>query len=208
MREQKNILNYGFLLALFLIGIISIFCENQVFVESINNLSIPIFLFTISTLLAKGNTYIRGRIFKSISTNKDLIDKYDNLLERYNVVIQKNQELDIDMKLEDVQELNKLTKDSLDTHVYLNQLYKRHSAIDRCTIVINVIAMISFAFCILSLVGVWSIKNNFACINVFSLALVFFDFFVYEDILNRMVDKIFAKVKKITDNEVKKINES
>ena len=92
MREQKNILNYGFLLALFLIGIISIFCENQVFVESINNLSIPIFLFTISTLLAKGNTYIRGRIFKSISTNKDLIDKYDNLLERYNVVIKKNQE--------------------------------------------------------------------------------------------------------------------
>lgn len=209
MREQKNVLNYGFLLALIIIGIISFFYTDQMFINAVNSLSIPIFLFTISTLLAKGNNHIRTEVQKSISSQEKLVNDYDNLLHRYTKILAKNQQIGIDISSEDTDEINNLSKDTLTAHLYLKQLYKRHAVIDIFTIVINVLAMISFAFCILSLVGVINIKANFACINIFSLALVFFDFFVYDDILKKIVDKNSAKLRKIANEESKKeINES
>ena len=52
IRESKNIVNYGFLAFLILVGVASFFIEEQSFVLRMNSLSIPLYIFSVSIILA------------------------------------------------------------------------------------------------------------------------------------------------------------
>lgn len=66
--------------------------------------------------------------------------------------------------------------------------------VDRCTQYISIIAIISFSICLLSMIGIISIPISSGCINLFSLALVFFDFFIWEDMIQKKVDSSINKI--------------
>lgn len=211
MREPINILKYGFVLFLFFSGIVSIFNTETYFINSVNSLSIPIFAFSISILLVKSNQYARTEILKQMQnksmTTYDLkkdIDKKEKLLKETmcNDTID-----DCQNKIEEQEQLNQLYKDSLiSVHEY-NFFGKYFITIDFFTRLFNLIATLSFSWCLLSLTGVFKINGNFAWVNIFSLALVFFDFFILDDLMRKMLSKKIDQLNKRAEREMNKNEE-
>ena len=197
------------MLFLFVSGITAIFSSESYFINSVNCLAIPIFAFSISILLVKANKYMRTNILAKMRDQDKIseglekdIDKKEEDLEK--VKCEDNIE-DYKNKMAIMMQLNSLYKNSViscRTYVFLKKYF---DIIDGFTKAFNVIAMISFAWCLLSLTGEFRLVGNFAWVNIFSLALVFFDFFIFDDlmekILNRDVIRIQKQANKKTDKD-------
>lgn len=76
-------------------------------------------------------------------------------------------------KIDSNEEINELYKESLISAEEFKFLCKYFFTIDLFTKIFNTFAMLSFAWCLLSLVGLFDIKSNFVWVNIFSLAIVF-----------------------------------
>lgn len=167
IRNYKNIVPYGFLVFLIIAGVFSIFSNNEVINANINGLAIPVFLLSVSILLSKSNKYVREKVFGKI--------------EQLDRTIKQDHAEDYSMeKLENLEEYN--------------MLCKHFMYVDRCTKWISIIAIISFSICLLSMIGIISIPISSGYINLFSLALVFFDFFIWEDMIQKKVDSSINKI--------------
>lgn len=179
IRNYKNIIPYGFLLFLLVAGLFSAFGNNPQIDASINSLAIPVFLFSISILLSKSNKYVRETVQEHIS-------QMDREL---------NRTLNDDYSRAKLEKMNEY-----------NLLCKKFIAVDKITRAINLFAILSFAICLLSVTGIVSLTSDCGYINVFSLALIFFDFFVLDEIMQRMVrtsiDKIHEAAIKLSDMEL------
>ena len=203
MKDQKNILNYGFLIFLLIVGILSFFKNDDAFVNAINSLSFPIFLFTISTLLVKSNKFTKDYFLKAVSYQ-------DKTVELLNETIRLHEEL-IEMKkkngenvYEDKEKLADTLNDSIHSTALSNGFHKYLNTIEITTKIINVIAMFSFVFCLLSLMGLFSTIGNLNWINIFSLLLVFFDFFIFDDVMGFVCQKISSSIREKAEARVKK----
>lgn len=76
-----------------------------------------------------------------------------------------------------------------------NMLCKHFMFVDRCTQLISIIAIMSFSVCLLSMIGIISVPISSGYINLFSLALVCFDFFIWEDMIQKKVDSSINKIR-------------
>ena len=201
MREQINILKYGFLFFLIVVGVVSIFYEELSFVNAINTLSIPIFAFSLSILLVKANQYARQEILKKITNQNKIVENLHN-----NIIQEEEKIKGIEYK--NKQELEKklslMYEKSLISSKELTFYYKFFFTIDLFTRIFNIIAMLSFSGCLLSLTGIVKINTNFAWVNIFSLVLVFFDFFVFEDLIKKSFNKKIEKISKKATKTVAK----
>ena len=199
MREQINILKYGFLFFLIVVGVVSIFYKELSFINAINTLSIPIFAFSLSILLVKANQYARQEILKKITNqNKTVENLHNNIIQEEEKI--KGIEYKNKQGLE--KQLNLMYKKSLISNKELTFYYKFFFTIDLFTRIFNIIAMLSFSGCLLSLTGIVKINTNFAWVNIFSLVLVFFDFFVFEDLIKKSFNK---KIEKISEQATKTV---
>ena len=207
MRDSVNIIKYGFMLFLIISGIVAIFSNESYFISSVNSLAIPIFAFSISILLVKANKYMRTNVLAkmrnqdkiSYELEKD-IDKEKEHLEKANC---NGRIEDYENEMAIMAQLNQLYKSSIVSHRIYIFLSKYFNVIDVFTRVLNIIAMISFALCLLSLIGVFRITGNFAWVNIFSLALVFFDFFIFDDLMEKA---LVEKLNRIQEQAKKKID--
>lgn len=199
MREQINILKYGFLFFLIVVGVVSIFYEELSFINAINTLSIPIFAFSLSILLVKANQYARQEILKKITNqNKTVENLHNNIIQEE----EKIKGIEYKNKQELEKQLSLMYKKSLISNKELTFYYKFFFTIDLFTRIFNIIAMLSFSGCLLSLTGIVKINTNFAWVNIFSLVLVFFDFFVFEDLVKKSFNK---KIEKISEKAAKTV---
>ncbi len=211
MREFINILKYGFMIFLLFAGIVSIFNNEPYFVNSVNSLSIPIFAFSISILLVKSNQYARNEIFKQIQ-NKSIttdnlkkdIDKKEKIFKEtvYDCTIDECKK-----KIEKHEHLSQLYKDSLISLHEYNFFCNYFITIDYFTRLFNLIATLSFSWCLLSLTGLFKITGNFAWVNIFSLALVFFDFFILDDLISKMIGSKIKFFREQAKREISKNEE-
>lgn len=203
MKDQKNILNYGFLMFLLVVGIFSFFKNDDAFVNAINSLSLPIFLFTLSTLLVKSTKYIKDSFSKAISYQDELISTVEETikLREETIAIKKKYGEEI---AEDDEKLSKSYEKSIHFWAYSNRLHKFVIFTNKVTTIINFLAAVSFAFCLLSLIGVVPFYNNFYWINIFSLMVVFFDFFIFDDIMKFVCDKLLKRIREKSEKKVKK----
>lgn len=192
MREQINILKYGFLLFLLVVGVISIFNQEPYFINVINSLSIPIFAFSISILFVKANQFARNEVFQRISNQNQLVENLHTDISQKEEKINK---IEYNGKDDLKKQLNQLYTKSLISSKELTFLYKYFFVIDIFTRIFNIIAMLSFAWCLLSLTGILTINANFAWINIFSLVLVFFDFFIFDDFIKKTFNKKIDKIR-------------
>ena len=126
MREHKNILVYGFLIFLFFVGIISIFFHDLNFINATNTLAIPVFLFTISTLIAKANHFMRKVIMKEVSNKEKTDERIDALLNKAEENAKK-----INHTLEDEKIAGETRNEAAKSKLYLTALYKRFIVLDR-----------------------------------------------------------------------------
>lgn len=193
MREQINILKYGFLLFLVVAGVVSVFYQDENYVNAINSLSIPIFSFSLSIIFVKTNKYARETVLKRIQSQEKIMN------EQSQKISQKSERI---KKIDSNEEINELYKESLISAEEFKFLCKYFFTIDLFTKIFNTFAMLSFAWCLLSLVGLFDINSNFVWVNIFSLAIVFFDFFVLDDLLIKLFPKKFDKLH---DQAVNKI---
>ena len=200
MKEQKNILNYGFLLFLLIVGVVSIFHKEPIFINSLNTLAVPVFLFTIATLIAKSNQFIRNVLLEEVKCQEPIGEKYDELLARAEEIAKKSNH-----ELADEIRVGETRNEAYKIKLYLTALYKRFIIVSKASSCVNFIAMLSFVLCLLSLTGLFSIDASFHWINIFSLALVFFDFFLLEDLLKSYSDKLQKKLNKKVDENFKKV---
>ena len=198
MREKKNILNYGFLLFLIILGIVSIFCDNEIIIKSINSLSIPIFLFSITTLLSKFGNYMNDAFFKKILDEESKDKEYEELIKRQK---QNIDECTDKMRFDNQRIITGLLLNSTECKKYLCILYKRKILYSDLVKAFNLLSMISFVICLFSIIGIVQFDVDCPWVNIFSLALVFFDFFILDDILKKRVDKV---LKKLSEKEVQK----
>lgn len=211
MREPINILKYGFVFFLFFSGIVSIFNTETYFINSVNSLSIPIFAFSISILLVKSNQYARTEIMKQMQNRNTAIDNIKEYIDKKEKLISEsecNNEIDkVSNKIEMVNQINQLYKDSLiSVHEY-NFFGKYFITIDFFTRLFNLIATLSFAWCLLSLTGLFKITGNFAWVNIFSLTLVFFDFFILDDLMSKMIRNKIKFFREQAEREISKNEE-
>lgn len=207
MREQINILKYGFLLFLVVAGVVSIFYKDANYVNAINSLSIPVFLFSLSIIFVKANKYARETVMKKIHVQEKTMNEKSKEISKKSEQIEK---IEDDKKINYYKKTKELYKESLITTEEFIFLCKYFSAIDIFTKIFIIFAMLSFVWCLLSLVGLFAINSNFIWVNIFSLAIVFFDFFVLDDLLVKAFPKRFDKlhdqaVNKIAQEE--KLNE-
>ena len=203
MKDQKNILNYGFLIFLIIIGILSFFKKDDAFVNAINSLSLPIFLFTISTLLVKSTKYIKDSFSKAISYQDELISTVEETikLREEAITIKKKYGEEI---AEDDEKLSKSYEKSIHYWAYCSGLRKYAICTNKIAAIINFVAALSFAFCLISLIGVLPCYDSFHWINIFSLMLVFFDFFIFEDVMKFVCDKMLKRIREKSEKIVKK----
>lgn len=192
-------------------GIVAIFSSESYFISSVNCLAIPIFAFSISILLVKANKYMRTNILAKIQDQDKIsegmkkdIGKKEKLLEK--VKCEDNIE-DYENQMAIMKQLNPLYKNSLvscRTYIFLTKYF---NIIDGFTRAFNIIAMISFAWCLLSLTGVFRLVGNFAWVNIFSLALVFFDFFIFDDLMEKMLNRKITRIQEQADKKTDKDEE-
>lgn len=191
MREQINILKYGFLLFLVTVGIVSIFNQDANFINAINSLSIPIFSFSLSIMFVKANKYALDEVFKRMMSQEKIVDEHSTAVNKKSEQVRKaegNEKINLYTKFEE------LRNSSLISMQEMRFLCKYFSTIDFCTKLFNVIAMLSFTWCLLSLVGIFTLSSNYVWVNIFSLAIVFFDFFVLDDLLVKSFKRRFEKL--------------
>lgn len=209
MREPINILKYGFILFLIFSGIVSIFNNEPYFVNSVNSLSIPIFVFSISILFVKSNQYVRTEIFKQIqnksTTTDNLKESIDKKEKRLKETMCNGRIDEYQNKIEEQKQLNQLYKHSLISIHEHNIFCKYFIITDVFTKIFNTIATLSFSWCLLSLTGLFKITGNFVWVNIFSLALVFFDFFILDDLMSKMVR---SKIKHFREQAEKEIGKN
>ncbi len=195
MREPINILKYGFILFLFFSGIVSIFNNESYFVNSVNSLSIPIFAFSISILFVKSNQYARTEILKQIQNKSRTIDNFKKDIDKKETMCNGGIN-ECQNKIGEQKKLKQLYKDSL-ISVHEHNFYCKYFIItDVFTRIFNIIATLSFSWCLLSLIGLFKITGNFVWVNIFSLALVFFDFFILDDLMSKMFR---SKIKRFNE---------
>lgn len=199
------------MLFLIVTGIVAIFSCESYFISSVNCLAIPIFAFSISILLVKANKYMRANILAKIQDQDKIaeglkkdIGKKEELLEK--VKCEDNIE-DYENQMAIMKQLNPLYKNSLVSYQTYIFLAKYFNIIDGFTRAFNIIAMISFTWCLLSLVGVFRLAGNFAWVNIFSLALVFFDFFIFDDLMEKMLNRKITRIQEQADKKTDKDEE-
>ena len=149
IRESKNIVNYGFLAFLILVGVASFFIEEQSFVLRMNSLSIPLYIFSVSIILSKSINTIRKTINAEIAKEDSKRVSINDSEKKYSI-------------------------EALQSSERYILLVKRFFAIDKWTKGINIIAMLSFVLCLLSVSGIIVIGINSIWVNTFSMALVYF----------------------------------
>ena len=101
-----------------------------------------------------------------------------------------------------LKKFEELHRNSLISMKELNFLCRYFSFIDTFTRLFNAIAMLSFTWCLLSLTGIFTINYNFAWVNIFSLAIVFFDFFVFDDLLTKTFKKKLDNLHEQAEKEI------
>lgn len=198
MREQINILKYGFLLFLIVVGIVSIFNQEANFINAINSLSLPIFMFTISILFVKANKYARDVVWSKIMSQEKVVDEQKAKVIEKGEAIKKTD----NNKIALYEQFKELHQNSLISMEEMGFLFKWFNTIDVFTKVFNLLSLVCFAWCLLSLTGIIAIHVNFAWVNIFSLALVFFDFFVFDDLLKRFFKRKFEKLHEQAEKEI------
>ena len=187
MRETKNIIMYGFLLFLIITGITINFISNTVIINNIKCLSVPVFIFTISLLFVKANYLIRQQTLKVINTieqttknnekeSKHSLSELESLMNSIDDYKKHFSEI-----LHDKEQI----KYNLVESKKLTFLYKNFCIIDIFTKLFNIIGVLSFALCLLSVTGLFSIEISSPIIEIFSLCIMYFDFFILEDLLTK-----------------------
>lgn len=190
-------------------GFIAIFSNESYFVCAVNSSAIPIFIFSICILLVKSNKYVRTEILNKIqnldkvtdSLHKD-IDKEEERLER--IKREDSHAETYKNELVIMRQLKQLYKNTVISQKTNTFLCKYFCIIDIFTRGFNIVATLSFAWCLLSLTGLFRITGNFAWINIFSLALVFFDFFILDELMDLMLRMIINKFQEQAAQEVDK----
>lgn len=110
-------------------------------------------------------------------------------------------------EIEVLNQLKQLYKDSLISLHEHKFFCKYFIIIDIFTRAFNLIATLSFSWCLLSLTGVFKITGNFVWVNIFSLALVFFDFFILDDLISKMFSRKINQFRKQAEREISKNKE-
>lgn len=201
MREQINILKYGFMLFLITVGVVSIFNQDTYFINAINSLSIPIFAFSTSIIFVKANYFARNELFQRISNKNKMVDDLSADIEKKENIITNIEQSE---KNKIKEQLNLLYEKSLISNKELTFLYKYFFTVDLFTRMFNAVAMLSFTWCLLSLTGILKISANFAWVNIYSLALVFFDFFILDDLLKKSFIKKMDRIQSKAHSKIKK----
>ncbi len=202
MREPINILKYGFLLFLVIVGVASVFNNEANFIASMDSLSIPIFAFSISILFVKANKFARDELFKRIQNREKTVNEQSKEVEQKGEALKKAEYANNKNLYENFKDMY---KKSMISTKEMSFLIRYFGTIDIFTKIFNMIAMISFTWCLLSLIGLFAININFTWVNIFSLALVFFDFFVLDDLLGKAfknkLNKLHEQAEKETEQE-------
>ena len=198
MKQRNNILLYGFLLFLLFIGVFLIFNKNETLLKSVNSLSFPILLFTISTLLSKGNEYVKNKLKEKIFNQRRKAKKCVNKLKDQEHLLTKSENEDETTYVSKLKELKTTAENSKESSSFLISLCDRYIIVHRIAIFVDIISTICFAFCLVVLSGVIRLDINTIWINVISLALVLFDFSIYEEFLDIYVNHLFKKVQNLS----------
>ncbi len=202
MKDQKSILNYGFLLFLVIVGVLSFFKTDTGFANAINSLSFPIFLFTVSTLMVKCNKFIKDYFEKAVVQQNKIVELLQEQIILRKQLIAQKEERNEDVAEDKIMITNRIGQ-SINNIALSMALQKYTATMNAITKIINFGATLSFAFCLLSLVGVISPLNNSNWINIFSLMLVFFDFFIFDGIMETICVKVHARICKKADKKAK-----
>ncbi len=206
MRETKNIIMYGFLLFLIITGITINFISNTVIINNIKCLSVPVFIFTISLLFVKANYLIRQQTLKVINTieqttknnekeSKHSLSELESLMNSIDDYKKHFSEI-----LHDKEQI----KYNLVESKKLTFLYKNFCIIDIFTKLFNIIGVLSFALCLLSVTGLFSIEISSPIIEIFSLCIMYFDFFILEDLLTKYINRKLRWIEKNAKKQVEK----
>ena len=137
MREQINILKYGFLLFLVVAGVISVFYQDENYVNAINSLSIPIFSFSLSIIFVKANKYAREMVLKRIQSQEKIMNEQSPKISKKSERIK---------KIDSNEEINELYKESLISAEEFKFLCKYFFTIDLFTKIFNTFAMLCVVF--------------------------------------------------------------
>lgn len=201
MRNTINIIKYGFFLFLIVAGILSIFMKNEQFLVSISNLAIPIFLFSLSLLLVKWNKIVRDEVNKQLHERDAKQARKNRTCEELEQKIN-TENFDYKTRNEMYKQLNELMKESLLSETETTYLFKFFKIIDVFTIIMNILAMMSFCFCLLVMIGIFVFTQNLMFINLFSLALVFFDFYILEELVRHRFEKRMLAIQRKAEKKV------
>lgn len=204
MRNTINIIKYGFFLFLIVAGILSIFMKNEQFLVSINNLAIPIFLFSLSLLLVKWNKIVRDEVNKQLHERDAKQARKNRTCEELEQKIN-TENFDYKTRNEMYKQLNELMNESLLSEMETIYLFKFFKIIDVFTIILNILAMMSFCFCLLVMTGIFVFTQNLMFINLFSLALVFFDFYILEELVRHRFEKRMLAIQRKAEKKLSKI---
>lgn len=201
MRNTINIIKYGFFLFLIVAGILSIFMKNEQFLVSINNLAIPIFLFSLSLLLVKWNKIVLDEVNKQLHERDAKQARKNRTCEELEQKIN-TENFDYKTRNEMYKQLNELMKESLLSETETIYLFKFFKIVDVFTIIMNILAMMSFCFCLLVMTGIIVFTQNLMFINLFSLALVFFDFYILEELVRHRFEKRMLAIQRKAEKKV------
>lgn len=201
MRNTINIIKYGFCLFLIVAGILSIFMKNEQFLVAINSLAIPIFLFSLSLLLVKWNKIVRDEVNKQLHERDAKQACKNKTCEELEQKIN-TENFDYKTRNDMYKQLNELMKESLLSETETIYLFKFFKIIDVFTIILNILAMMSFCFCLLVMTGIIVFTQNLMFINLFSLALIFFDFFILEELVRHGFKKRMLAIQRKAEKKV------
>ena len=201
MRNTINIIKYGFCLFLIVAGILSIFMKNEQFLVAINSLAIPIFLFSLSLLLVKWNKIVRDEVNKQLHERDAKQTCKNKTCEELEQKIN-TENFDYKTRNDMYKQLNELMKESLLSETETIYLFKFFKIIDVFTIILNILAMMSFCFCLLVMTGIIVFTQNLMFINLFSLALIFFDFFILEELVRHGFKKRMLAIQRKAEKKV------
>ena len=206
MRETKNIIMYGFLLFLIIAGITINFINNAVIINNIKCLSVPVFIFTISLLFVRANYVIRQQTLKIINTMEQSIKNHkkesENSLSELESLM--NSKDDYKKHFSEILHDKEQIKYNLVETKKLTFLYKNFCIIDVFTKLFNFVGILSFALCLLSVTGLFSINISSPIIEIFSLCIMYFDFFILDDLVTKYINRKLRLIEKNAKNQVEK----
>lgn len=156
----------------------------------------------------KTNQYIQNELSNKIKFQNNIVKESNNNIFRQEKQLEQqiDTEITYKKKVELQNQLNCLYEKSLISSKELIFYYKFFNKIDTLTQIFNTITMLSLVWCLVSLLGFFTIQTNFAWVNIFSLALVFFDFFIFDDFIkksfNKKIERITGKVAKSVSQDI------